>query len=130
MNAENKKRFEKLKVESGLNPKTHNVEAGDWIKNADRTGYDDAGAGSCWKEYWQIFTLHDFPTKCPFCGNTMNVGDIDGCHIKVDKKRSGMDSREWLEDNYIIPGHHDCNVSIETECQAKINISAVKAIKK
>lgn len=58
--------------------------------NAERTGDDDAAVGSSWKEYWQIFTLKDFPSTCPLCGKHLEKNDVDGCHIKIyhqDTKR-------------------------------------------
>ena len=70
-------------MDSGIIPETKSLQAGAWIKNAERTGDDNATVGSCWKEFWQIFTLKDFPTKCPFCGMPMKEDEVNGCHIKI-----------------------------------------------
>lgn len=130
MDTSERTKLEAHRAECGFIPKTLTVKCGSWIKNAQRTGDDDARVGSCWKDYWQIFTLQDFPTKCPFCGENLEKGDVDGCHIKVDKKREGLESREWMEETYIVPGHHGCNIDYDKVCQANINISIVEAIKK
>lgn len=130
MNTEKKNELKRKAEESGLSPEIRTVEDANWIKNAERTGDDRAAVGDFWKYYWQIFTQEDFPTKCPFCGETLEADKIDGCHIKIDEKRLGLDSRRWLEKKYIIPGHHDCNISYEGENQAKIRINAVEAIEK
>ena len=130
MSPEERDKLKKQFMEANIHLKFREVESGDWIKNAVRTEDDKASAGTCWKEYWQICTLQDYPTKCPFCGETLQDDDIDGCHIKVDEKNPGIDSRKWNEKIFIIPGHHKCNVTIDSECQAKIRILAVEAIKK
>lgn len=130
MSTEEKRKMEEQMKGSGLKPETREVESGDWIKNAERTSNEHAGFGTCWKEYWKIFTQQDFPTKCPFCGQTLEGDYIDGCHIKIDEKRPTFNSRRWIDKKYIIPGHHDCNISDDGEFQSKINIIAVEAIEK
>lgn len=115
---------------SGLKPEIREVDSGDWIKNAERTSDEHAGVGTSWKEYWQISTQQDFPTKCPFCSQSLEGNDVDGCHIKIDEKRPACSSRRWIDKKYIIPGHHNCNIIYDSECQSKINIIAVEAIKK
>lgn len=130
MKEEDIRKLKEQMEESGLTPVVRTIEVGDWIKNAERTKDDEAGVGTCWREYWQIFTQNDYPTKCPFCNETLEGEKVDGCHIKIDEKRFGLSSRKWIEGSFIIPGHHDCNIAIDGECQAKIKILAVKAIKK
>ncbi len=130
MSKEEKRDLKEKMEGAGLKLDIREVESGDWIKNAKRTGDDHAGVGTCWKEYWQIFTQQDFPTKCPFCGQTLKGDDIDGCHIKIDEKRTACSSRRWIDKKYIIPGHHDCNITYDGECQSKISVIAVEAIEK
>lgn len=130
MNSGDKVKLNEIKVKSGLQPEIREVKIGDWIKNAERTADDKAGVGGCWKDYWQIFVQQDFPTKCPFCGESLTDGDIDGCHVNIDEKRCGVDSRKWLEKKYIVPGHHNCNVKQDGENQIKITIQVVEAIGK
>lgn len=130
MSTDERIRLESARVECGFSPEILTVSSGSWIKNAERTGDETARVGSCWKDYWQIFTLQDFPTKCPFCGKNLEVGDVDGCHIKVDYKRECLESRGWMEKTYIVPGHHGCNITLDKACQASINISVVEAREK
>jgi len=74
--------------------------------------------------------LKDFPTKCPFCGETLEEDDIDGCHIKIADPTLGKAAMSWTTKKFIIPGYHKCNTSIDGECQTKIAITAMEAIKK
>ena len=129
--SEQEKKELKTKCEStSVAPEMKALSGGMWIKNAEMTSDDRAVVGSCWREYWQIFTQQDFPTKCPFCGQTLNETDIDGCHIKIAGPIMGKAAKSWSAKKFIIPGHHTCNTSIDGECQVKINIIAVEAIEK
>lgn len=127
MSTEEIRKLKEQMEESGLEPEIRKVKSGDWIKNAERTGDEHAGVGTCWKEYWQIFTQQDFPTKCPFCGEPMAEDQIDGCHIKIDEKRPTCSSRRWISAKFIIPGHHDCNIKYDRKCQSIVDIIAVEA---
>ena len=130
MSLKERLRLSGLKDNSGLNPEIRTIYKGDWIKNAQRTSDEHAAVGGSWKEYWQIFTLQDFPTKCPFCGETLEEEDINGCHIKVSGPIIGKTAKTWSRKIYIIPGHHKCNMKLDAEFQAKINITAAEAIEK
>lgn len=130
MTEQERKELREKQDGSGLKPETRSLQAGEWIRNAERTGDDKAAVGSCWKDFWQLFTLKDFPTKCPFCGDTLAEDDIDGCHIKIAGPILGKAAKSWTAKKYIIPGHHKCNTSIDGECQAKIAIAAVEVIEK
>ena len=93
-----------------INPRRRQLKEGGLFKNAKRTGDDDAAVGNSWKEYWQIFTLQDFPAKCPFCGKDLRQGNTDGCHIRFWNEAS----RKWSI-KYIILGHHNCNLQRENK---------------
>lgn len=129
MTEQERKELKVKRDNSGVNPEIKTLSAGIWIKNAERTGDDDAAVGGCWKNYWQIFTQQDFPSKCPFCGDPLAENDIDGCHIKIEGPIIGKAAKSWSAKKYIIPGHHKCNISIDGECQTKIVITAVEAEK-
>ncbi len=79
-----------------------------------------------WKKYWKIFTLQDFPNVCPFCGLPMSEDEVEGCHIKVKGRLTG----ELSTKEYIIPGHHECNMQSERPFSAKITLYAVEAIER
>ena len=130
MTEQTKKELKEKHDNSGLNSDMKTLSSGAWIKNAPRTGDGDAAVGTCWKDFWQIFSGQDFPTKCPFCGEELEATDIDGCHIKIAGHTVGKAALSWSAKKYIIPGHHKCNTSIDGECQAKITIVAVEAIEK
>ena len=94
--------------------------------NATRTADDKAAVGKTWKEYWQIFTLKDYPTTCPLCGKHLAKDDVDGCHIKIYHQ----DTKHWSMRKYIVPGHHSCNVSLKNPFQMQITETVVQAIEK
>lgn len=122
------------KLDSGLNPEICLLKKGMRFRNAERTGDDKAAIGSSWKEYWQIFTLEEFPNICPFCGDSLKEDDIDGCHINIKKVQCSIvdyiKGHEFTTKKYIIPGHHKCNMKLGEEFDAKIDITAVEAIEK
>ncbi len=114
------------RLRSAIEPEIRTLFVGTKFKNAERTSDEHAAVGSSWKEYWQIFTLDDFPTKCPFCGEPLDEKDIDGCHIKI----KGILSGSWSVKKYIIPGHHGCNMQSGEEFISRIQVKAVEAIEK
>lgn len=116
----------KKRDDSGLNPEIKTLRRGAVVMNADRTGTDKAAVGSTWKEYWQIFTLQDFPSMCPLCGKQLIKDNIDGCHIKIYH----ANTKHWSLRKYIVPGHHSCNVSLVNPFQLQISAIAVQAIEK
>lgn len=126
MTGEEKKALIKKRENSGLTPEIKTLRRGAWIKNAERTGNDKAAVGSTWKEYWQIFTLKDFPTTCPLCGKQLVETDVDGCHIKIYHQ----DTKHWSMRKYIVPGHHSCNLSLVYPFQMQISETVVQAIEK
>ena len=95
---------------SNLQPEIRTLFVSQHFKNADRTGDDRAAVGSSWKEYWQIFTLEDFPTTCPFCGLPMTEYEIDGCHIKI--MGLGLFGR-WAKKNISSPGIMGATCNLE-----------------
>ena len=105
-----------MRNNSELNPETKTLRAGAVIMNAVRTGDDDAAVGSSWKEYWQIFIQKDYSLVCPLCGHHLAKGDIDGCHIRIYHQ----DTKRWTLRKYIVPGHHNCNVSIKGDFQMQV----------
>ena len=115
-----------MRLSSNLTPEIKTLFKGQRFNNAVRTSDDKAAVGRSWKEYWQIFTLEDFPTTCPFCGMPMREDEVDGCHIKI----KGVLQGSWLVKKYIIPGHHSCNMQLGDEFDAKIAVKAVEAIEK
>lgn len=123
-------------MDSGITPITRIVNQGEVFKNADNTGDDNPKVGSCWKEYWQIFTQMDFPMTCPICGQPLAKEDISGCHINIRRTRMfpNEDQEKYYYENaaYIIPGHQDCNKKSEKEnpFNSAIEVKAVEAIKK
>lgn len=126
MNETERKYLNIKRVVSRIAPEVRTLFVGSKFKNAVRTSDDQAAVGSSWKEYWQIFTMEDFPTKCPFCGEPLAEIDIDGCHIKI----MGTVLGSWSVKKYIIPGHHACNMQLGDEFISKIQVEAVEAIEK
>lgn len=126
MKEKEKDQLRQREIMSELKPDKRTLTNGYGLRNANRTGEEDPKVGSCWKEYWQIFTQEDFPSTCPFCGLHMNEDEIDGCHIKI----AGVLQGSWSDKKYIIPGHHDCNLKYNAEFESKIEVTAVEAIKK
>ena len=126
MTEQEKKDLQEKRDKSGLNPDIKRLCAGTWIKNAARTGNDEPAVGSCWKEYWQIFTLKEFPTTCPLCGKPLAKADVDGCHIKI----YNPNTKHWSIRKYIVPGHHSCNTGLVNPFQMQITETVVEAIEK
>lgn len=114
-------------LSSGIFPDVKHLIEEQRFKNAERTGDDKARVGSSWKEYWKIFSQQDFPPICPFCGMPMSEDEVDGCHVKI--KGGGLLGR-WSEKEYIIPGHHKCNMQQDEEFVTQIAVEAVEAIEK
>ena len=116
--------FKRLRAR--FSPQKRIMLIGQLARNAERTGNEHAAAGSSWKEYWQVFTLKDFPTTCPFCGRPLAEADIDGCHIEIADRLIGG----WSARKYIIPGHHNCNMQRGEEFSVKMTIPAVEAVER
>ena len=134
MKKEEKELLRQKELMSELKPDKRTLNAEYGFRNADKTGYDDPKVGSCWKEYWQIFTQEDFPAICPFCGKPLAEGDVSGCHINFrryklfEEETSGV--YEYDEKKYIVPGHQDCNLKYNDEFISDISVTAVEAIAK
>ena len=114
------------KLRASFTPHRRNLQFGQLARNAERTANEHAAAGSSWKEYWQVFTLRDFPTTCPFCGQPLAEADIDGCHIEIADRLVGG----WGARKFIIPGHHNCNMQQGEEFTSKLTVPAVEAIER
>lgn len=114
------------RLRARCSPLRRNLPIGQLARNAERTCNEHAAAGSSWKEYWQVFTLKDFPTTCPFCGRLLAEADIDGCHIEIADRLIGG----WSARKYIIPGHHNCNMQRGEEFSVKMTIPAVEAVER
>lgn len=126
MTEQEKKDLKEKRNNSGLNPDIKTLRAGTWIKNANCTGNDDPAVGSCWKEYWQIFTQKDFSIKCPLCGEYLAKADVNGCHIMIYHS----ETKHWTIRKYIVPGHHSCNKSLVNPFPMQIAETVVEAIEK
>lgn len=126
MNEQDKKILHVKRLLSSKSAEIRTLNEGQHFKNAERTRDEHAAVGESWKEFWQIFTLEDFPDTCPFCGEPLQVNEIDGCHIKI----AGFLEGSWSSKKYIIPGHHGCNMQLGDEFDAGIGIKAVEAIEK
>lgn len=126
MNEQDKKILHVKRLLSTKSAEIRTLNEGQHFKNAERTRNEHAAVGESWKEFWQIFTLEDFPDTCPFCGEPLQVNEIDGCHIKI----AGFLEGSWSSKKYIIPGHHGCNMQLGDEFDARIGIKAVEAIEK
>lgn len=126
MNDLDKKILRIKRLQSSTSAEIGTLYESQHFKNAERTSDEHATVGKSWKEYWQIFTLEDFPDTCPFCGEPLQVNEIDGCHIKI----AGFLNGSWSSKKYIIPGHHGCNMQLGDEFDARIGIKAVEAIEK
>lgn len=124
------------KRDSGLSPSTRTINVDDVFRNANNTGDDEPKVGRSWKEYWQIFSLEDFPSTCPFCGKPLAEDEVSGCHINLRRVRlypkDGEDKYYYSEKEYIIPGHQRCNkcAENENEFKAKTTITAVEVVEK
>ena len=117
------------RMESGCNPESKQLPKGQQVKNADDTQNDLPGCGDTWINYWKVFSMKDIPTVCPLCGKELSEDEADGCHIQI-KSQSIMSNGNYEQTEYIIPGHHKCNCQFGKEFDLKIDIKAVKAIKK
>lgn len=71
------------RLRARFTPQRRNLLVGHLARIAERTGNEHAVVGSSWKEYWQVYTLKNFPATCPFCGQILAESDIDGCHIEI-----------------------------------------------
>lgn len=126
MNEQDKKILYVKRLLSSVSAGIRTLNEGQHFKNAERTRDEHAAVGKSWKEFWQIFTQEDFPDTCPFCGEPLQVNEIDGCHIKI----AGFLEGSWSSKKYIIPGHHGCNMQLDDEFDARIGVKAVEAIEK
>lgn len=114
---------------SGIKPEVKNLFVGYPIQNAEHTSDDKAFVGGSWKQYWKIFAQEDFPNKCPFCGELLNENDVDGCHVLLGKTIFG-NVEIYGRKQFIIPGHHACNMQLGKEFQSRVSVKAVEAIER
>lgn len=104
-----------------------NVNTG--FRNAENTADEKAAVGGSWKEYWKTFTREDFPKVCPFCGKALAEEETDGCHVNILMQDS-IGRKYYSRKNYIILGHHACNMQQGDEFASSTIVSAVEAIEK
>ena len=58
---------------------------GIFIFNAKNTGDQKTMNGQPWIEYWKTITGLAVPDICPFCGESLNEDDAEGCHVIIAK---------------------------------------------
>lgn len=114
---------------SGIQPEVVNLFVGYPFKNAEQTSDVNAAIGGSWKQYWKIFAREDFPRICPFCGESLDDDDLDGCHVNIGKTVHG-NTVAYSRKKYIIPGHHACNMQLGDCFASKVAVKAIEAIEK
>lgn len=89
---------------------------GSFVFNVRNTGDQKTMNGQLWIEYWKTITSLAVPDICPFCGESLNEGNAEGCLVVIAKDievRLNSIAQDVIRPQYIIPGHHEFNCQFE-----------------
>ena len=103
---------------------------GSFVFNAKNTGDQKTMNGQPWIEYWKTITGLAVPDICPLCGESLNEGDAEGCHVIIAKDIEvsiKSIAQDVIRSQYIIPGHHECNCQFEKMMKIMNPVVAVVA---